>query len=392
LSSRPGHGVLDKNMKITLVGPVYPYRGGIAHYSALLARALIAHGHSVQVISFQRQYPGWLYPGRSDKDPSHQPLRTDAEYLLDPLHPGTWLRAGRRIVEINPDLVVVQWWTTFWAVPFAALSTYLRRKGLQVIYVIHNVLPHEQRFWDVWLAKLALGRSQAFIVQTEREDERLHALFPSALTRLCPHPIYNLFTDRKIPKQDARRRLGLPEDQFVLLFFGIVRPYKGLRYLLEALERLKRENLYSYLLVSGEIWGEKDEYTTRIEQLGLESQVRLDDRYIPDEEAAIMFSAADILVAPYIGGTQSGAAEMALGFGLPVIATQLVAAGLSTQDLSNVQVVPPGDVSALVSAIRVFRESHNNSVVAPEPLPDDWWRLVQVLVELREQIQELHQG
>jgi glycosyltransferase involved in cell wall biosynthesis len=129
-------------VRLSIVGPVYPYRGGIAHYTMHLARKLIACGHEIQVISFYRQYPAWLYPGESDKDPSDNPMIVPAEYLLAPLLPWTWVKAARRIREFEPDIVVIQWWTTFWAPAFWLLAKWLRNRGLQVIYMIHNVLPN----------------------------------------------------------------------------------------------------------------------------------------------------------------------------------------------------------------------------------------------------------
>lgn len=374
-------------MNITLVGPVYPYRGGIAHYTAQLARSLAALGHSTRVISFRRQYPAWLYPGDSDKDPSQQPMRTDAEYLLDPLYPWTWCSAARYILSGQPDLVVIQWWTTFWAIPFAFLSSFLRRKGLMVIYVIHNVLPHETRPWDAWLARLALRAAQGFVAQTNREKERLLALVPNAVVNVCPLPAYALFSKDMLSKLEARKRLKLPEKQAVLLFFGIVRPYKGLRYLIEAIALLRDAGKSPILLVAGDFWEDLSIYTAQIEQLKLGEQIRLDDRYIPDEEAAVMFAAADMLVAPYIEGTQSAAAGMAMGCGLPMVVTEVVAEGIAENNKKTVRVVPPRNPASLAEAISQFLE--NPPEINSEPdYTDGWTQLVQTLVDLEEQIRD----
>lgn len=370
-------------MNITLVGPVYPYRGGIAHYTTLLARALQSSGHSVQVISFRRQYPAWLYPGSSDKDPSREPLQVNAEYLLDPIAPWTWHRTAHQIADSRPDLVVIMWWTTFWAGPFAFLRRSLQRKGLRVIFLIHNVLPHEERPQDVWLAKLALNAADAFIVQTSQERKRLLRLIPCAVTWECPHPVYSMLAHQQVPKEEARQKLQLPADQQTLLMFGIVRPYKGLRVLLEALHLLRGSGQEPYLLVAGEFWDTKDEYLRLVETYGISSQVRFDDRYIPNEEVGLLFSAADAMVAPYTAATQSGAAGMAIGFGLPLIVTEPVAAGLAAIDPADLYVAPAGDAVKLARAISSFLTRTQPSTRQPRPTPDDWQRLVDTLTSIQ---------
>lgn len=373
-------------MKLILIGPVYPYRGGIAHYTTQLAQALQAEGHACEVISFKRQYPGWLYPGGSDKDPSQTVKQIDAEYLIDSFYPWTWRQTLRVVLEKKPDLVLFQWWTTFWALPFGCLASWLRRGGVPVAYLVHNVLPHEVRPWDRWMAKLALSPADGFIVQTQREIERLLSLLPGARIEISPHPAYTILTSQRVDKMRARQMLGLPESQTMLLFFGIVRPYKGLKYLIEALAILKTSGLNPFLLVAGDFWEARSEYEKQIEALGLSGQVRLDNRYIPDEQAALMFSAADMLVAPYVGGTQSGVAGMAQGFSLPLIVTEQIAAGMAEDMLGLVKVVPPGDADALAEAIQ---EWMSTPVVGPaemEGVEDNWWRMVKALTELHEQI------
>ena len=366
-------------MKFVLVGPVYPYRGGIAHYTTMLARTLAKRCSQLHVVSFRRQYPRWLYPGKSDRDPSQKPLRVNAEYLLDPLYPWTWWQTACRIAKWKPDVVIIQWWTTFWAPAFAALAFLLRRRGVKVLFVIHNVMPHEQRPWDRWLAHLALRQGHHFLVQTAREKERLLSLLPQAQTITSPHPVYDMFAGQRIPTIEAKQRLGLPADAPVVLFFGIVRPYKGLRFVIEALAELRARGKMMRLLVAGEFWEDVMAYTRMIEQLGLSAQVKIDNRYIPNEEIGLYFSAADVFVAPYVGGTQSGAVKMALGFGLPVVISQsLSSAELADETAHRLYWVDPTDVVALAEAIeRSLREK--TPALGPVTLSsgsDEWEELV----------------
>ena len=372
-------------MKFVLVGPVYPYRGGIAHYTTMLAQTLAKRGSQCHVVSFRRQYPRWLYPGKSDRDPSQKPLRVNAEYLLDPLYPWTWWQTARKIAEWKPDVVIFQWWTTFWAPAFAALAFLLRRREVKVLFVIHNVMPHEPRPWDRWLARLALRQGHSFLVQTGREKERLFSLLPQAQITMSPLPLYGMFADQRVPAAEARQRLGLPVGEPVILFFGIVRPYKGLRFAIEALAELRARNKTVYLLVAGEFWEDVMAYTRLIEQLGLSAQVRIDNRYIPNEEVGLYFSAADIFVAPYIGGTQSAAVKVALGFDLPVVISRAIVSEELENDVAHrLYWVDPKDVRALADAIE---RSVKESVPASAPAilssgSNEWEELATVIESL----------
>jgi glycosyltransferase involved in cell wall biosynthesis len=366
-------------MRLVLVGPVYPYRGGIAHYTTRLARAL-AERHHVQVISYRRQYPAWLYPGRTDKDPSQNPLRVEAEYLLDPLNPATWRATAQRISGLAPDLLVLQWWNTFWAPATAWLAGACRKAGIRVLFLVHNVLPHEPRPWDRMLAAWALRHGDRFIVHTEAERERLLSLAPGACLQVCPMPMFDLFDVPQISQAEARQRLGLPPDKRILLFFGIIRPYKGLKYLLEALALLRDQGQDVYLVVAGEFWEDKAAYLEQIERAGLSAIVRLEDRYIPNEEVGVFFAAADVLVAPYVGGTQSAAVKAALAAGLPVVATERIAENIGDLAQQLVSVAAPGDGRSLARAVKLAFARLGNRAQITRP---EWyvWRSLTEAVE-----------
>lgn len=299
-------------MKITVVGPIYPYRGGIAHHTTMLVRAL-TENHHVQAISFRRQYPRLLYPGRSDRDPSQPPLCITAEYLLDPIYPWTWWQTINSVVRTKPDVVLVQWWTTFWAPAFAVLAGLLRRKGIPLLFMVHNVLPHEARPWDAWLARWALGLGEGFVVQSQDEKARLLALLPRRRVEVVPHPIHDLFADLLVPQDQARKQLGLSLAVPVLLFFGFVREYKGLRCLLEAMPIVKAALVGVKLLIVGEFWQNKHSYQEQIARLDIEQNVIVVDRYVSNEEAPLYFSAASVVVLPYTQVTQSRLYNWRLG-------------------------------------------------------------------------------
>jgi len=371
-------------MKIAMIGPVYPYRGGIAHYTGRLAQALLDEGHEAWVFSFRRQYPAWLYPGESDRDPSQVALRTPAEYLLDPLYPWTWFQTASAIAAFRPERVVLHWWTTFWGAPYALLGAALRRRGLRLVYVIHNVLPHETRPWDTFLARQALRQGQVFITQTAREQERLQALLPGARAEVHPHPVYAQLGSEPLTRREARQQMDLPPEGPLLLFFGIVRPYKGLGVLLEALGLLRKRGHSPCLVIAGEFWEDKARYLAQIEALGLQEQVRVLDRYLPNEEAHRLFTAADLLVAPYTGGTQSGAASLGLGYGLPMIVSERVAAGIPPENRGRLWSVRPGDPEDLAAALeRYLQAPLAEAAEAPPPPADEWRSLARAILEAR---------
>jgi len=340
-------------VRVVLVGPVYPYRGGIAHYTTMLYRALRERGHDVLMVSFKRQYPRWLYPGKSDKDPSKKPLVVeDAKYWIDSLNPVTWLVTFWRMRAYRPDLLILPWWTTFWAFTWIVLGALYRiflRKPL--VYICHNVLPHEVRWWDRWLTRWVLRWGTEFIVQSRGEQERLMRLLPEATPKLVPHPIYDMFGRELISQDEARRLLGLPLNANILLFFGIVRRYKGLAYLLAALPAIRDQLPNALLVVAGEFWEDRQAYLTVIEELGIGDLVVVQDRYIPNEEVALFFSAANVVVLPYVQATQSGVVQLALGCNRPVITTAVGGLPELVRDGENGLLVPPGDSRALSSAV-----------------------------------------
>ncbi|MFV2043813.1 MAG: glycosyltransferase [Anaerolineales bacterium] len=360
-----------------MIGPVHPFRGGIAHYTSMLAKAL-EEEQTVRVVSFRRMYPEWLYPGVSSLDPSEAPVRTDSEYLLDPLNSLRWWQTARWIRSWNPDLVVFQWWVTFWAPAFMVVAWLLRRAGFRILFLIHNVLPHEERPWDRLLARLTMRMGDRFIVHTPRERERLLSLVPDAEISVHPHPRYDMFLNDRLSPTAARQKLGLPLERKILLFFGFVRPYKGLDIALEGLAILRDRGQSIHLLVAGEFWADKAIYTRLIEKLQLSTLVWIEDRYIPNEEVGRYFSAADIAIAPFTGGTQSGSATIALSFGLPLIVTEHIAEGMSASG-ANVIAIPAGDPASLADAVETLFKQPTPRSAALESAHEDWRQMAKLV-------------
>lgn len=337
-------------MKFCVIGPTYPYRGGIAHYTTLLVHHL-RQRHEVCFYSYRRQYPRWLFPGNTAPDPSDYALYEPCERAVDTLNPFTWWRTAQRIVMDRPDILLLQWWTPFWLPLLLVVSTTARRAGIPILYFCHQFIEPDSSIGEWFLARFALRLSDGLIVLTEEEFVMARRAFPGKAIRVGYLPICDGFPRRNISRMEARQRLGIDPTEPLLLFFGFVRRYKGLRYLLEALARLPRP---IRLLIAGEFWEEEQAYRDLIRELGLEARVTIHNRYIPNEEVELYFVAADALVLPYLTGSQSAVGMTALQFGLPLIAT---AVGGLSETLTYVEtglIVPPGDSVALAAAVEQF--------------------------------------
>lgn len=340
-------------MRITLIGPVYPYRGGISHFNTRLAIELINAGHEVKVISFSRQYPSWLYPGKTDKDPSKEYLHVEADYILDPIYPWTWIKAFNTICAWKPELILFQWWTTFWAPAFIIISSLLKHENLPISFIIHNVLPHETHIYDYWLAKITLRYGNILIALSDNEANRIKKYFPKSVVNITQLPSYDIFSNNhNNDYHEARKVLNLPTNEPVALFFGIVRPYKGLIYALKALSIIHNRGLSINLVIAGEFWEDINYYYNLLHNLELESHVIIHNQYIPNENVSLYFTAADFLLAPYIKGTQSGVIGIAIQHGLPIITTPHLANGIDLEHTSvPIQIIPPKNEEQLAQAI-----------------------------------------
>lgn len=335
--------LLDKK-RLGLVGPVLPYRGGIARHTTMLHRNLSPRC-DLLTISFKRLYPGWLYPGQSDREPGYEAHREEgAHYLLDSLNPLTWLKACRLLAGHSPRLVLIPWWTVFWTPCFALMVGYLRRRKIPVLFLCHNVVDHESRRWKTALSRFGLSRGSFYITHTSSEAEALKRLIPKADVAIRAHPIYNQFPPAKgsLPR---RARLEL-------LFFGIVRPYKGLDVLVEAMKLLEDEDVF--LSVVGEWWGQSESLRRALEEAGPRRKMEVVDRFVSEQEAAEYFGRADVVVLPYKSSTGSGIAGLAYHYGKPVVATDVGGLSEVVEDGSSGRLAKAGDSRSLAGAIRWF--------------------------------------
>jgi glycosyltransferase involved in cell wall biosynthesis len=334
-------------MKIGLLGPTYPFRGGIAHYTTLLFRHL-KKTHDVKFISFKRQYPAILFPGRTDKDDSNSPLKEPGvEYGLDSLNPFTWRKVANDFLRWEPDILVIPWWVTFWVLQFWYICRSVKKAGkTKILFLCHNVVPHETGKLDLMGRKLALGQGDYFIVHSDEEADQLRKLIPGCLVKRTFHPTYGELNT--FEANTCKKELSPP---YSLLFFGFVREYKGLKYLIRAIAELKGE-VDIKLTVAGEFWEDIEPYQKLIMDLDVQEMIEIIDRYIPNEELGQLFCRSDLVVLPYISVTGSGALQLALGLNKPVITSAIGSLKEVVIDGFNGFAVPPKNPSALAEAIK----------------------------------------
>ena len=341
-------------MRIVFLGPTYPLRGGIARYGTCLLGAL-QQRHDCLGIGFKKLYPSWLFPGKGELEQGDMPdSGAQAQALLHYGMPGTWRQALRQIKEFSPSCVVLTWWVTFWALHLGWLARNLA-SVCPVIFLCHNILPHEARFCDPQLTHWALRIARGYIVHSEENLRQLSEWFPGGRVIRRDHPVY--FSDARfsLSREEARKRLGIAAR--MILFFGFVRPYKGLDVAIEALSLLGLDFQDLTLWVSGEFWEGEERYHRLADQLGVADRVRIESGYLPDEDLALRISACDGVVLPYRTATGSGVLATAYALNRPVIATRtgclqdMVIPG-RTGLLCN-----PGDARSLADAISDFYAS-----------------------------------
>lgn len=340
-------------MRVALLGPTHPHRGGIAHYTTLLARSF-AKSHETHIVSFTRLYPGILFPGSTQFDKSADALLPPVtpERLLDSVNPFTWWRAGVRLRALDPDLLVVPWWHSFFG-PSLGTAARTARHGNRPkrIFLTHNVEPHEPTPVDRWLADYGLGAADGFLVHARAEAERLRPRARGRPIRVHPHPSYEFFSERSPSREAARAAIGARGR--VILFFGYVRAYKGLGDLLEAV-RLARRDAWDQLYVVGEFYEPRSIYEAALRDPALWGKVTIVDRYVANEEVAAYFAAADVVALPYRSATGSGIAQVAFGAGVPVIATRTGGLEDVVEDGVSGLLVEPSDPRGLSRAIERF--------------------------------------
>ena len=329
-------------MRIGILGTTWPYRGGLTAFNERLARQFASEGNEVEIFTFTMQYPDFLFPGKTQYSDDPKPEDLHITRTMNSIGPLSWLRTARAIKQAGVELLIIKFWIPLMAPCLGTIARLCRRKGIKVVSILDNVIPHEPHFWDRWLIRYFIGSVDRFVAMSASVQEDCRRFLPASgkdRVVLSPHPLYDNFGEA-VEKSAARQALGLPEDKTILLFFGFIRDYKGLDLLMrayhEVLKSRKPEGGDDLLLVvAGEFYNNAGKYKELEEALGLQGKIEWRTDFIPDERVRFYFSAADLIVQPYKSATQSGVTQIAYHFERPMLVTKV--GGLA-------EIVPDGKV------------------------------------------------
>ena len=346
-------------MKVTILGPAYPYRGGLASIMETLARTFNGRGDSAEVLTFTVQYPSLLFPGKTQYTTDPAPEDLSIERVVNTTNPLNWIKVGRRLKRECPDIILMKYWTPFMAPCFGTIARIARSNGhTKVLCQIDNVEPHEHHIIDKPCNHYYLGAVDGFVYMSEQVHQELLA-YTSVPMLFSPHPMFENF-GKAVSKQEACDKISIDPSLNYTLFFGLIRDYKGLDMLLKAWAEWRPEG--RKLLVAGEFYASRDKYIKLIDDLGLKDEVVLHDRFIVDEDVRYYFSAADCLTLPYHTATQSGVTQIAYNFSMPMIVTRVGGLPEIVPD-GKVGLVCDPNVESLGDALRRIYEGDTLNVL-----------------------------
>ncbi len=332
---------MQNKRKVVLIGSAHPLRGGLATFNERLIREYRNLGDDASIYTFSLQYPGFLFPGKTQYSTEPAPTDIPIHIKVNSVNPFNWIRVGRELKKMKPDLVLVKFWIPFMAPCFGTICRIIKKNGhTRVISVLDNIIPHEKRPGDKLLAQYWVNSADGFIAMSKSVLDDLQLFFrkSSKPAVFSPHPLYDSFGDA-IPKETAKRKLRLDPAFHYLLFFGFIRDYKGLDLLLKAFADRRLKELPLKLIVAGEFYCDPKPFHHLINDHHLEEKVIMKNDFIPDSEVGNYFCAADLVVQPYKSATQSGVSQIAYHFDKPMIITDV--GGLS-------EIVPHGKVGYVV--------------------------------------------
>jgi glycosyltransferase involved in cell wall biosynthesis len=379
--------------KLIIIGPAHPLRGGLATFNQRLAKQFNEEGHDCSIYSFSLQYPSFLFPGKTQYTDEPAPEKLKISTVINSINPFNWIKIGNRLKKERPDIIVVRFWLPFMG---PALGTILRRvrknKHTKIICIADNVIPHEKRFGDRPFTNYFLKSSDGFITMSEKVMADLRQFQKTKPARFISHPLYDNFGEI-ISKHVARKHLGLPDNDKIILFFGFIRKYKGLDILLEAMSVLKNkqpETSNPKLLIAGEFYEDEKPFRELIDKLNIQDQLILKTDFIPDSEVKYYLCAADAVIQPYRNATQSGVTPLAYHFEKPMVVTNVGGLPSLVPDGKVGLVVEP-DPQAIANGILKFYQLGEDYFIPHlrnEKQKYSWTNMVGTISQLANDIQK----
>ena len=309
-------------MRIIIVGPAFPLRGGIADFNEALALGLQNENIDTKLFSFYFQYPKILFPGKSQKSDGQPTPGLSIVHSISSLNPFSWSKTAKLIAKENPDLVIIRYWLPFMAPALGTIAKLLRRKKIKVIAITDNVFPHEKRIGDKILTNYFIKNCDGFVAMSKSVLEDLSSFTATTNKKFLPHPIYDIF-GKSVDKTVARTYLGLLPTDKIILFFGFIRSYKGLDLLIEAMGNPQVRKLNVKLIIAGEFYENEIPYLDKINAIEGGKPFILKTNFIGKEDVKYYFGACDLVAQPYKNATQSGITQIAYHFGKPMLVTNV---------------------------------------------------------------------
>jgi glycosyltransferase involved in cell wall biosynthesis len=374
---------------IVILGSAYPLRGGgLATFNERLAREFMKNGDKVTIYTFSLQYPSLLFPGTSQYSDETAPADLDIRVRVNSINPLNWLSVGRELSTLKPDLLVVRYWLPFMGPALGTICKQVRNnRHTRVICIVDNVIPHEGRPGDTLFTRYFLKAPHAFITMSEQVEKDLQSFHTGKPSKRVPHPLYDNFGDI-VPLDEARRHLGLPLNEPIILFFGFIRHYKGLDMLLQAISLPVLKELKPTLVVAGEFYQDSKPYLAQIQDLGIASQVVLRTEFVRDDEVRYYCCAADFIIQPYRSATQSGVTPLAYHFEKPMVVTNVGGLPAMVEEGVTGMIAEP-DPSSIAQKIAdafAIGPAHFLPAIREEKKRYSWSKLVQAIEELADDI------
>lgn len=346
-----------KKDKMVLIGPISPYKGGIAHYTDILKSKLELQ-YDLLTMSYSRQYPKILYPGSEQREEDSKLINSEkVKYNIDTINPINWIKVAREINKYKPKKIIFTWWHPYFTPVYTILLLLINKKDTEIIFICHNVLPHDKFPLSEFMVKMVLKKADQIIVHSNTDFDKAKRLLKDSNVIKSFLATFEDYNTEYIDRKTACTKINIDSNKKNVLFFGFVREYKGLIYALEAISLLKDEIENINLIIAGDFFDKKDFYLNKIKELDIEQNVSIFSEYISDEDVKYYFYASDIVILPYISATQSGIAQMAYGFNKPVIVTDVGGLPEVVDENKTGYIVKSKDSEALAEAVKKYYEN-----------------------------------
>ena len=371
-------------MKIVIIGTAHPFRGGLATFNERLAKQFAEEGHDVEVWTFTLQYPSFLFPGKTQYSAEQAPEGLKITRKLNSCNPFNWIRVGRQLKQMAPDMLICCYWMAFFAPLYGTVCRIVRRNNkTKCVALVHNMFPHEKSALDKLFAPYFVKSQDAFVALSEAVVNDIHTLTNAPAT-FSPHPIYDHY-GKQMTKQDACRALGLDETKQYILFFGLVRAYKGLDLLLDAMAIVHKNLPDICVLIAGEFYEDEEKYRRQIAHNCLRESVIVRNEFIPDADLRKYFGAADLIAQPYKSATQSGVTQVAFHFEKPMLVTNVGGLGEIVHHNKMGYAVEP-DPTAIAQAVSDYftnsRQDAFTRYLHKEKIKYSWDKLTKAFLTL----------